>query len=171
MNMQKTLTCIDVNGAKHKVPVTEISWLPGAYAIVIHDGKILLSRQHGKNRYVLPGGGPELGEMPWDAAVRETAEETGIQVANPRLLACKSNMFIMPGIDKPVQSVQLFYQCDFVGGEPSIAGLDEHEVVWSSMPEWVSLDKLEDVENGSSFEWFDVVYEAMTRNETAEKHL
>jgi ADP-ribose pyrophosphatase YjhB (NUDIX family) len=154
--MQKTLTCVDSSGNKHEVPVEKLSWLPGCYAIVLHDGKILLSHQHGK--YVLPGGSGEFGEMPEDTAVRETFEETGIRVNNPRPLDVKSNLFIMPGIDKPVQSIQLFYACDYVGGELSIAGLDEHEQRWTdAMPEWVPLDKLDSIKAGSSFEWRDVV--------------
>ena len=151
----KILTCVDVRGNMHKVPVDQLSWQPGCYAIVVHDGSILLSKQHGK--YVLPGGGPEFGEMMEDAAVRETLEETGIRVANPRLLACKSNLFIMPGIDKPVQSILFFYACDFTSGQLSVAGLDEHEQTWTEMPEWVRLDKLDSIKAGSSFEWRDVV--------------
>lgn len=154
----KKLTCVDAYGNKHEVPIDQLSWLPGCYAIVMHGGKILLSNQHGK--YVLPGGGPEFGEMPGDAAVRETFEETGIRIENPQLLACKSNLFITPGTDKPVQSIQLFYACNFVGGELSADGFDEHEQTWSEMPEWVPLGKLDSIKAGSSFEWRDVVRQA-----------
>lgn len=147
--------CVDVHGDKHQIPVSDLLWRPASYAIVIHDGKILLSDQHGK--YVLPGGGADFGEMMDIAAVRETFEETGIRVANPRLLAVKSNLFIMPGVNEPVQSIQIFYACDFVSGELSNSGLDEHEKTWSGMPEWIPVEQLDSVKLGSSFEWRDVV--------------
>jgi ADP-ribose pyrophosphatase YjhB (NUDIX family) len=151
----KSLVCVDIHGKKHEVAAEDISWLPGCYSVVIHDGKILLSDQHGK--YVLPGGSGEIGEMLEATVVREVIEETGIQVANPRLIEAKSNLFIMPGINKPVHSIQLFYACDYLGGELSIDGLDEHEQKWSGMPEWIPLNELENLRLGSSFEWRDVV--------------
>ncbi|HSW79607.1 MAG TPA: NUDIX domain-containing protein [Candidatus Saccharimonadales bacterium] len=151
----KKFTCVDIHGNSHEIPEKDLRWLPGIYAVVIQKGKVLLTNQHG--RYVLPGGSEEFGEMPEETAIRETFEETGIRVANPRLLNCKSNLFVMPGINKPVQSLQIFYACDFVGGELSSEGFDEHEKSWSGPPEWVPLNKLDSLKLGSSFEWRDVV--------------
>jgi 8-oxo-dGTP diphosphatase len=158
MQQSKTLTCVDFHGNKHEVPVDDLSWRPSAYAIVVRDGKVLLTRQMGG--YSLPGGGLEFGEMPEDTVVRETFEETGIKVANPRLLVCKSNLFKSlraDDVDDFVQSILLFYACDFVSGELSIDGLDDHEQTWTEMPEWIPIDKLDDIKRGSSYEWRDVV--------------
>ncbi len=55
----------------------------GAGAIVVHDNRVLLVRNiHGvtKGRYLLPAGRVDLGEMPDQAAVRETFEETSLRV-------------------------------------------------------------------------------------------
>jgi 8-oxo-dGTP pyrophosphatase MutT (NUDIX family) len=56
--------------------------------IVQVDDKILvLKGWYGSNRWMLPGGGMHKGERPVDAAVRELAEETGIELAPEDLTA------------------------------------------------------------------------------------
>ncbi len=55
----------------------------GAGAIVVHDNRVLLVRNiRGvtKGRYLLPAGRVDSGEMPDQAAVRETLEETSLRV-------------------------------------------------------------------------------------------
>lgn len=59
-----------------------------AYAVIIRDGRILLSRLAARvtsgELWTLPGGGIEHGEDPRDAVVREVAEETGLDVTVSR---------------------------------------------------------------------------------------
>jgi len=54
-----------------------------AGAVVVHEGRVLLVRNvRGvtKGRYLLPAGRAEVGELPDQAAVRETFEETNLRV-------------------------------------------------------------------------------------------
>lgn len=51
-----------------------------ASAAVIRDGRILLARRRDDGTWELPGGGLEVQESPWDAAVRECREECGVEV-------------------------------------------------------------------------------------------
>jgi 8-oxo-dGTP pyrophosphatase MutT (NUDIX family) len=49
--------------------------------LIIKDGLILsISRRDDTTKFGLPGGKLEPGEQPWEAAVRETFEETGVIV-------------------------------------------------------------------------------------------
>ena len=55
----------------------------GAGAVVVDEGRVLLVRNiYGltRGRYLLPAGRVRQGELPDQAAVRETFEETGLQV-------------------------------------------------------------------------------------------
>lgn len=50
------------------------------------DGRVLSVRKRGTARFMFPGGKPESGESPVQAAVREVAEETGLVVAPAELV-------------------------------------------------------------------------------------
>ena len=56
---------------------------------LIENGQIALIERHrqGQHYYTFPGGHVDPGETPEQAAVRETAEELGLQVVIKRLLA------------------------------------------------------------------------------------
>ncbi|CAL9316682.1 NUDIX domain-containing protein [Streptomyces sp. SudanB25_2051] len=83
-----------------------------------------------------PGGTAEAGERPWETAVRETSEETGLVVPGPpRLLAA---VFGLPSADWPVATVGFVFD----GGrltDRQIAGIrlapDEHDEVRVLSPE------------------------------------
>lgn len=51
-------------------------------AVVIRDddGRVLVVRKRGTDRFMLPGGKIEQGETPGDAAVRELREEVGAEL-------------------------------------------------------------------------------------------
>ena len=63
----------------------------GAYAVVVRDGSILLTRISAAGFpagwWALPGGGVDHGEAPGDTVVRELFEETGMTAAETKLVA------------------------------------------------------------------------------------
>ncbi|MGN0065748.1 MAG: NUDIX hydrolase [Nocardioides sp.] len=69
-----------------------------AYATVVQDGKVLLTRlsEHSAHpgSWTLPGGGVEHGEAPEAAVVREVEEETGMRCTPGRLLGVHDTHFV-----------------------------------------------------------------------------
>ncbi|QNP67110.1 NUDIX domain-containing protein [Streptomyces genisteinicus] len=64
------------------------------------DRPVHLRAVYGTHTWQWPGGTADPGERPWETAVRETAEETGIRVSGPpRLLAA---VFGLPGSGWPL---------------------------------------------------------------------
>ncbi len=70
----------------------------GAYAVIIWDAQVLLTRLASHvsfpQRWTLPGGGIDHGESPEQALIRELHEETGHQVAAAKLHAVGSRQFV-----------------------------------------------------------------------------
>ena len=54
----------------------------GCGVIVVKDGKVLIGRRKDSGLICGPGGHIEIGETPEEAAIRETREEFGINIAN-----------------------------------------------------------------------------------------
>ncbi len=160
--MNRVVTSTDLQGRTYNVPVDKLEWRPSAYAIVINDGKILLTKQFGK--YHLPGGGIELGENPEEAVVREVIEETGYKVSNPRAVDILATFFSWKEGKQEwhYHSILLFYVCRFEGGKPSIENMEEGEANSAELPEWVGLDDLDGIELGSTFDWLSVVRRVAT---------
>jgi len=65
---------------------------------VIHEGRILLTKRDDFETWILPSGGVEDGESLAQAAIRETKEETGLDVELTRLVGVYSRLSNMsPG--------------------------------------------------------------------------
>jgi 8-oxo-dGTP diphosphatase len=142
------VTCVDIDGNKHEVPVSKLSWRPSAYGIVIRDGQILLCNHFGK--YNLPGGGIDLGETSVNGVIREVKEETGIDVTNPRLVTVQEEFFKAPFDDEHFQTILLYYVCDYAGGELSTDGFDEYEQKYAELAEWVDLKTIDNWQTTST---------------------
>ena len=52
----------------------------GSRAIIVQDGRILLTHELNSGWWLIPGGGIEEGETPEDCVIREVEEETGVIV-------------------------------------------------------------------------------------------
>lgn len=154
---ETTVTCVDIYGKEHIVPASQLKWRPSVYAVIIKSGSLLVSKQF--DSYDLPGGGLDLGETPEAGVIRETKEETGLVVANPKLLAVRNSFFTPTHakMDVYYQALMLYYTCEYVSGEFSIAGFDEHEKQYADMPEWLPLEQLDQIKPASTVDWREIV--------------
>ena len=72
----------------------------GVYAVLIRDGRVLLTHQaHPIPEVQLPGGGVDPGEAPLRALHREVWEETGWSIAPQRRLGAFRRFTHMPEYD------------------------------------------------------------------------
>ncbi|MCX6747460.1 MAG: NUDIX domain-containing protein [Candidatus Nomurabacteria bacterium] len=122
----------------------EISLCTSAYSFVFDDNMLLQTELKEGERPMrmldIPGGHIDEGETPLDAVVRETFEETGVHVRNPKLVAyikvtkhnSKPEAYRYP---YPV-SYMLYYLCDFENEEVFDGNEDAHGRVWLSPSEF-----------------------------------
>lgn len=70
---------------------------PGAYALLVRDGRLLLTRQsEPEPEFQLPGGGIDRGETGLRALRREVFEETGWTIGAARRLGAYRRFAFMP---------------------------------------------------------------------------
>jgi ADP-ribose pyrophosphatase YjhB (NUDIX family) len=100
----------------------------GAYAVLHHDGRLLLTRLAYTKIWTLPGGGIEHGEHPVDAVRREVQEETGLTLDGARLLDVDSVHFTGHAPDGTLEdfhAVRILYTGDVpFDVEPRVVEVD-----------------------------------------------
>jgi ADP-ribose pyrophosphatase YjhB (NUDIX family) len=124
------------------VPVTRV----GAYAVVVADGRVLLTELAGTTTapgaWTLPGGGLDHGEAPVDAVVREVREETGHVLVEPRLVDVGSAHFVgrsPTGRLEDFHGIRIVYRADVEQvREPEVLDVGGS----TSAAAWVPLDRL-----------------------------
>ena len=95
-----------------------MSFRLAAYAVCIEDGRVLLAHHAPSSNWTLPGGKVEHAEDPFDAVIREVAEETGYDAMVERLLGVDSR--VIPAAESRLgsehQNVGIFYRVRITGG-------------------------------------------------------
>ena len=122
------------------VPVNKLIFRPSVYAVIIKNGKILLSQQW--DGYDFPGGGIKKGETIEHALKREVWEEVGVKIKPGKLLHVTDDFFIGTSSDKCFHSILLYYGCKSFTGEPNVKHLVGDEKRYSTGPEWVDLKRI-----------------------------
>lgn len=96
------------------------SVVPSVTAVVVDDaGRILMVHKTDNDLWALPGGGMDLGESIADAVVRETKEETGIDIEVTGLIGVYTNpRHVLAYDDGEVrQQFSLCFTTRMLGGE------------------------------------------------------
>ena len=117
-----------------------LEFCPSAYALVFKNGELLqtdLRKGERPERMLdIPGGHVDEGEAPDVCVIRETFEETGVHITEPRLVAYKSITVTVP---KPLDwnypyptGYMLYYICKISEETPFDGNDDTHGRVWLS---------------------------------------
>ena len=106
--------------------------IAGASTFVREGDRVLLQRRADNGAWVVPGGAMELGERIDQTAVRETREETGLDVEPARLAGIYSEprwIATYPHGDR-VQVFVALFECRPSGGALRSDGVETAEVRW-----------------------------------------
>lgn len=105
--------------------MTDAESTPGiSVAIIVHGGRVLMVRRRiseGELMWQFPAGAVEAGESPADAAVRETAQETGLTVKAVRLIGGRAH--------PKTGRLMSYTACEALSGEAHVADDKELDAV------------------------------------------
>jgi ADP-ribose pyrophosphatase YjhB (NUDIX family) len=121
------------------------SLVPAASAVVTDErGRIVLHRRSDNDRWSLPGGAMELGESIAGCAVRETLEETGLEVEVTGIVGVYSNPGHVFAYDdgEVRQEFSVCFAARVIGGEPRVSD-ESTEVAWFRPEEIAGLSMVE----------------------------
>ncbi|MGW7029192.1 NUDIX hydrolase [Streptomyces xanthophaeus] len=108
-------------------------WLPGVVAVVRDDhGQVLMQRRTAGGMWTPLSGILEPGEDPAAAAVREVAEETGVQVVVERLAAVTNSPPVRHGNGDRAQYLEIVFACRPTDPDsaPQVCDDESVEVGW-----------------------------------------
>lgn len=123
---------IDYFNDPHAPKPTKI--IPAASAVVTDSqGRILLHRRSDNELWALPGGSMEVGETIAETAIRETKEETGLDVEPAYIVGIYTNpQHVIAFSDGEVrQQFSLCFACKLVSGEIKVSE-ESYEVAFFS---------------------------------------
>lgn len=84
---------------------------------VVRDGEILLVQERRDQKWCMPGGWADVGDIPSEMVAREVWEESGFEVAPRKVLA----VFDANREGRPLElyhAYKIIFLCEITGGEP-----------------------------------------------------
>ncbi len=109
--MNDYIECRSIYGDTKLIPREKLALRTAVYAIIIHQGKILLLNSRSANLLALPGGGVEIGEPMVMALKREVREETGLEVEIGQFLHFEEEFFYYDPEDLAFHSFRFVFAC------------------------------------------------------------
>jgi len=109
----------------------------GVGVVIISNGKILLEKRKsepGIGKWSIPGGLVELGESIEQTVIRETREETSLEVENPELIDVVNYITVDENGDIKYHFVMIDYVAKLKGGTLKAAD-DAAELNWVPLGE------------------------------------
>ena len=105
----------------------------GCRAVIVQDGKILLTHELNSGWWLMPGGGTEEGETPEECVIREVEEETGYRVRPLR------RFLFMCEYYEEYRYSGYFFVCEVTGkGQMKLTDAEKRRGV---QPEWIPLQE------------------------------
>lgn len=144
--MQKTVMCKDVFGNEYETNVDDLEQRIGAYAVIVKNDKILLTKQW--EGFSIVGGGVEKGETLEDAFVREVKEETGLNVKPGKIIHAATTFFKRDKDATPRQSFQFYmtHEGPIVGEVVNNALTESEKTYTNDSPEWIDLSGTDEID-------------------------
>lgn len=109
-------------------------------AVILKDGKLLLSHEAKTGQYMLPGGGLEAGESDTECCVREVEEETGI------LVETLDSYLEIREYFPDSQWVNRYFLCSVIG--EGHRQLTQQEIGVGIEPRWLPLEEIRGIFGG-----------------------
>ena len=109
---------------------TDLLWLPGVTAVVLHEQEVLLVRRSDNGAWTPVTGIIDPGEHPAVAAVREVAEETAVRaVAESLVQVGVTEPVLYPNGDRS-QYLDLVFRLRWLAGDPTPADGENTDARW-----------------------------------------
>jgi 8-oxo-dGTP pyrophosphatase MutT (NUDIX family) len=103
--------CITLDGHTKIIQKDRLILRPAAYALIVHDDKLLLLKMRYTGKYHLPGGGIEIGERMEETLKREAQEETGIEIDVVQFAHFEEVFFYYDPSDRAYHGLHFYFIC------------------------------------------------------------
>ena len=125
----------------------DLLWLPGATAVVLHEGRILLGRRADNGNWAPITGLVDPGEEPAAAAVRECLEEAGVVCEVEGLAGVKAGgEVVFPNGDR-CRFLDHTFRCRYVSGTARVTVNDTVTLLTENQSVYVPLGAVHRLEN------------------------
>ncbi len=110
-------------------------WLPAVTAVVVHEGRVLLTKRVDNGQWAPVTGILDPGEEPAVGACREALEETGVEISVDRLASVGTSPRITHANGDVGVYLDLTFACSWLSGEPHPADDENTDVRWWPLDE------------------------------------